>query len=166
LTSKGAAGDALLPAATYAVRLALRTIILSGAAALVVAAGAGTAQAVLPPSIDLAPSIAAGIAQPNTRVGPFGIHNLTGQPYSLRVIPVLLGQQLDGSIVAKTDSASLATATALMTPSLSKVPFPAGSSFAVSGDVPRTPSQHSLYGGLLFQSTPVNRQGQIVTVLS
>jgi hypothetical protein len=118
------------------------------------------------PSIDLSPAIAAGVAQPNTLVGPFGIRNLTGQSYTLRVIPVLLGQQIDGSIVVKTDAASLATAKALITPSLKGAQFPAGASFTVSGQIPRIPSQHSLYGGLLFQSTPVNKKTQIVTMLS
>jgi hypothetical protein len=146
-------------------RLVLRTAVLPVAAALALGAGTRVAQA-LPPSIDLAPSIAAGIAQPDTRVGPFGIRNLTGQPYSLRVIPVLLGQTLGGSLVPKMDSISLATASSLITPSLHAAPFPAGASFAVGGDVPKVPSQNSLYGGLLFQSTPVNKQGQIVTVLS
>jgi hypothetical protein len=150
---------------TTAIKVGLRTAVLPLAAALVIGAGTSVAQA-SQPVIDLAPSIAAGIAQPDTRVGPFGIRNLTGQPYSLRVIPVLLGQTLDGSVVAKTDSSSLSLASSLIMPSLHTAAFPAGASFAVSGDVPKLPSQSSLYGGLLFQSTPVNKRGQIVTVLS
>jgi competence protein ComEA len=118
-----------------------------------------------PPSIDLSPARAQGDARAGQTVGPFGVRNLTGEPYLLRVYPILLGQNIDGTIIVRTDSAATALARQLVTPSLNSAALAPRVSAAASGHVNKLTRRHNLYGGLIFQATPAHPKGQITAVL-
>lgn len=125
-------------------------LVLAWLLTLVASAGAAS----MAPSVTLRPALARGTAQVGVRVGPFGLHNGTEASFRLRTFPVLLGQARDGGLLVRLDPRSLASARTLMSVTESSSAFPAGGDAIASAKVRKLPTQHGLYGGVLFEAVP------------
>lgn len=126
---------------------------------------AGPAAAEDAPTIHLQPAGVASTAARGLRMGPFTIANLTGRPYSMRVMPVLLGQRRDGGLFVRQDPASLVAAGRTLGADARAFDFPSGDARDVIGRVRRVPPGRGVYGGILFRATPRARGGQLVQIL-
>jgi hypothetical protein len=133
-------------------RLGVPTALAAGFAVLL--AGGATAAAPLR-ALTITPAVAEGTSYPGQRIGPFTIINSTGRTYSVGVVPVLLGQRVDGSFFVRGDPASRARAGRFLD-LVDRTTFAlsSGESHSITSTLDLAPPRRDFYGGVLFRGVP------------
>jgi hypothetical protein len=117
--------------------------------------------------LTITPTEITGVVHRAQPVGPFSLTNNTKMPFAVRVLPVLLGQRLNGTVVLRDDPASRRTAQRMLEVTVGRFVLAPGARRTVGAVVAGTTPRKGIYAGVAFGAIPTRppRHSEITTQL-